>query len=310
MSRDAFKTVNFRPQSVVLLHLATQIINAYQTQGYRLTLRQLYYQLVVRNVIPNTERSYKNLGNLISEGRLAGEIDWDAIEDRIRIPRRHAEWSDPGSAMDALLRQYRLPRWSDQPHHVEVWVEKDALAGVLQPVTDRRHVYLMVNRGYSSQSAMHDAYERFMQATREGKEVVVLYLGDLDPSGEDMVRDIDDRLNDLFGVPVRVIKLGITPEQVLQYNPPPNPAKMTDSRAAKFVDRHGAQSYEVDALPPDVLTALIETAIDDYEDSALMGVWLEKEERHKKMLEEARDDIMKRLAEEDQDKEDSDGDNL
>lgn len=298
MPRDGFKTVNFRPQSMALLHLATQIIDAYMAQGYRLTLRQLYYQLVVPEVIPNTERSYKNLGSLISEGRLAGEIDWDAIEDRLRVPRRHVQWSDPGSAIDALLRQYRLPRWSDQSYHVEVWVEKDALAGVIQPITDRRHIYLMVNRGYSSQSAIHDAYERFMEATDEGKEIVILYLGDLDPSGEDMVRDIDERLNDLFGVPVQVVKLAITPEQVAQYNPPPNPAKMSDSRAAKFVDRHGALSYEVDALPPAVLTTLIEDAIDEYEDSALMEVWLEKEEHHKEMLQAARDDIMERLADE------------
>lgn len=299
--KESFKDINFRPKSLALIDLAQQIIRTYFGQGYRLTLRQLYYQLVVRNAIKNMERSYKNLGSLISDGRLAGIIDWNAIEDRIRVPRKAPDWSDPASIMRAVVDGYRLPRWKDQPYHVELWVEKDALAGVLQPISEARHIILMVNRGYSSQSAMHDAYERFLVANSEGKENVILYLGDLDPSGEDMVRDIDDRLNMVFGVDVQVIKLGITPEQVALYNPPPNPAKMTDSRAARFVSEHGYDSYEVDALPPDVLTTLINDAINGYEDSALMAATLEREERHKAMLQEASDDIMRRLEEEGED---------
>lgn len=297
MAREFFRETNFRPASEVLIVQCDQIITNYQAQGFRLTLRQLYYQLVVRNIVSNTERSYQNLSSLVSNARLAGRLDWDAIEDRIRVPNTPTEWTSPAAIMEAVASQFKLPRRDNQPYYIELWVEKDALAGVLQPVATQRHLTLMVNRGYSSQSAMHDAYERFAEATDEGKNCVLLYLGDLDPSGEDMVRDIDERLNDLFGTTVEIRKLAITPDQVAQYNPPPNPAKMSDSRARKFVAIHGANSYEVDALPPDVLAQLINDAVDEYEDDGLMQPILAQEERDKALLREAGRDIMDKRTE-------------
>ena len=294
MARQAFKLARFRPKSIGLIAECNQIITAYQAQDLQLTLRQLYYQLVVRNTIRNTEREYKNLGRLISEARLAGQVDWSAIEDRIRIPKEPAQWQSPASIIDASVRSYKLPRWADQPYHVELWVEKDALAGVLQPIATRRHIILMVNRGYSSQSAMYDTYARIEAALDYQKDAVILYLGDLDPSGEDMVRDIDDRLNVLYGTEVKVRKLAITMDQVQQYSPPPNPAKMSDSRAAKFVDRFGFESYEVDALPPEVLTQIIDDAIDDYEDPELMEAVKAQEDQDKALLRELGRDVMKR----------------
>lgn len=280
------------PASSGLIAKCNEVVQDYLQQGLRLSLRQLYYQMVVRNIVPNTERAYRNLGKLISNARLAGLIDWSAIEDRIRVPRKHPEWNTPGDAMEQLIGIYRLPRWNDQPWHVEVWIEKDALTGVIEPITQERHVILMVNRGYSSQSAMYDANNRIKRALRDGKKCVILYLGDLDPSGEDMVRDIDDRLNEVFGAEVKVVKLGITEEQVAQYNPPPNPAKMSDSRAAGFVDKHGYQSYEVDALPPDVLAQLIRGAIDQYEDPDLMEAVKRQEDADIAFLKTAKENVM------------------
>jgi len=203
--KEFFEGVNFRRDSLGLLGIADQIIEAYQDQGLRLTLRQLYYQLVSRNVIPNVERSYKNLGNLISKGRLAGILDWDAIEDRVRVPRLPNDYANLDELVDAALYSYRLPRWRGQENYVELWVEKDALAGVLQPLAREFHVAMMVNRGYSSQSAMYEASKRFIE--RNGN--ILLYLGDMDPSGEDMVRDIDDRLFK-FGADVEVRKIALT----------------------------------------------------------------------------------------------------
>lgn len=286
--------VDYRPtaRSLELIEACNSIIERYQGEGYRLTLRQLYYQLVSANIVANTERSYKSLGNLLSKARLAGLVDWDAIEDRIRQPREQQHWASPQSIMSAAVYGYRLDRWEGQPNAVELWVEKDALAGVLEPIAKQHHVTLMVNRGYSSQSAMYDAAGRIWEAQRNDRDFTILYLGDLDPSGEDMVRDIDDRLNSTFGAFCTIKKLAITPAQVEEHQPPPNPAKMSDSRAAAFVAEHGYQSYEVDALPPSVLSDIINDAILDLiEDDTLDDV-LAQERRDRQLMEQATKDIM------------------
>ncbi len=278
--KEEFKTVNFRQDRLAMVDLCNDIIGGYLAQGLRLTLRQLYYQLVTRNAIPNLERSYKALGNLVSEARLAGLVDWGAIEDRVRIPRLPTEFADLKELVEAALYSYRLPRWKGQDYYIELWVEKDALSGVLQPLADEFHVTLMVNRGYSSQSAMYGAARRFL---RHSSECELLYLGDHDPSGEDMVRDVQDRLT-MFGADVTVKKIALTMEQVNQYNPPPNPAKRSDSRANGYIARHGDSSWEVDALPPDVLQTLIRTAIESRLDPDKMQVIKDHEEEDKRRL--------------------------
>ena len=286
----AFLDKRLRPASLATIATVNMVLSNYERLGLRLTLRQLFYQLVVRNTITNTERSYKNLGSLVSDGRLAGQIDWSMIEDRIRVPRIPNEFSGLRELVDAALASYRLPRWSDQDKYVELWVEKDALSGVIAPLANEYHVTLMVNRGYSSQSAMYDAYLRFSRRSRNGKECLLYYLGDHDPSGEDMVRDISDRLH-VFGVDVKVTKIALTMEQVQQYNPPPNPAKVTDSRFAQYAAKYGDESWEVDALPPDVLDSLIRGTLEEVIDAGAMDTVKEQEEIDKQRLIDAVDTL-------------------
>lgn len=285
MAREKFKEINFRPASLSLIEKCNEIIADYQEQDLRLTLRQLYYQLVSRNVIPNVERSYKNLGSLLNDARLAGLVDWDSIEDRVRQPRRASEWESITSLVEAALYSFRLPRWEGQDFYAELWVEKDALAGVLEPLANEFHVTLMVNRGYSSASAMYESAQRFI--ARGGSEGSRLfYLGDHDPSGEDMVRDVRDRL-EMFGADVRVKKLALTMDQVDEYRPPPNPAKMSDSRAAGYVEKFGRQSWEVDALPPQVLSQIIREAFEEIIDREKMDEVIAREEMGKAKLRKA-----------------------
>lgn len=291
--KEQFQESNFRAERLETIERANQIIAEYDAMNLRLTLRQLYYQFVTKNWLTNTERSYKNLGTAISDGRLAGLIDWDAIEDRVRVPRRQSEWDDLRALVDSALWAYRLPRWAGQKFYLELWVEKDALAGVLEPIASEYHVTLMVNRGYSSQSAMYGASKRFLEQIEANKEPVLLYLGDHDPSGEDMVRDVRDRLY-LFGATVEVKKVALTMEQVEQYEPPPNPAKLSDSRAAKYVDQHGDESWEVDALPPNVLTDLIRNEIRGYVDLQKMQAVKDKEKVDKDALTKAAEKIVRR----------------
>jgi hypothetical protein len=283
VAKEKFKDVRFSPESVAKIRLCNRIIAQYQAQGLRLTLRQLYYQLVTQNAIRNLEREYKNLSTLVSNARLTGLMDWNAIEDRIRTPRAASEFNNLTELVEAALRAYRLPRWEGQDRYVELWVEKDALAGVLEPLSRQYHVTLMVNRGYSSQSAMYESAQRFIDS---GKPGILFYLGDHDPSGEDMVRDIATRL-EMFGADVKVEKLALTMAQVTQYNPPPNPAKMTDPRAAGYVDQFGDQSWEVDALPPNILAGIITTAFTGVVDEEAMDIVKAREERDKVRLRDA-----------------------
>lgn len=293
--KEAFIEVNFQQKSLGMIAICNEIIVLYQGQGLKLTLRQLYYQLVTRNLVPNTERSYKNAGKLMSQGRLAGLVDWEAMEDRLRTPNMVTEWRSPVHIMDAVISGYTLPRWQPQPKYVELWCEKDALAGVLQPITQRLHIILMVNRGYSSQSAMREGAERLRHVDADGKEITILYIGDQDPSGEDMVRDVGDRLHLLTNqnIEIEVTKLAITQDQVAQYNPPPNPAKMSDSRAEGYIARFGQSSYEADALPPDVLAVVVNDAIEELIDPDLWEEVIKREEVDKELLRKARDEIMR-----------------
>lgn len=283
MAKESFRETKFRERSLKLIATCEQIVVSYQRQGLRMTLRMLYYQLVTRNVISNTERSYQNLSSLISDARLAGMIDWDAIEDRIRQPDNPLDFSTFASLAEWVNYWYRLPRWEGMADYVELWVEKDALAGVLRPLSRRHHVTLMVNRGYSSQSAMKESAERFRYAAEAGKSCTLLYLGDHDPSGEDMVRDIRARF-EMFGVDVSVENLALTMAQIRRYNPPPNPAKVTDPRAAGYIAKFGHSSWEVDALPPNVLTQLINAAIGQHVEDDKLDEILDAEKKNKALI--------------------------
>jgi hypothetical protein len=283
MSKQHFRDHRFSPEAATLLQQCIEIIEGYMQQGLRLTLRQTYYQCVVRNLFPNSEKSYKKLSALLSDARLAGLVDWEAIEDRVRVPVVPQEFRDLKELAEVALNAYRLPRWADQDFYVEVAIEKDALSGVLRPIAREFHVTMSVNRGYVSQSAMYDSAGRFMAASDAGKECKLFYLGDHDPSGEDMVRDIRDRL-EMFGATVEVEKIGLTMAQVERYNPPPNPAKLTDPRSAEYVDKHGAVSWEVDALPPEVLNRLVRGSITEILDVKKMDAIKRREEADKRRL--------------------------
>ena len=228
-----------------------EIIEEYRRQGYVLTLRQLYYQMVSRDYLPNRQAEYKRLGELVSNARLGGFIDWDSIVDRGRVPIEPAEWSSPAEIIEVAARQYRVNRWEGQPHYVEVWCEKDALSSVIEPVCNRLHVRFLANRGYSSSSAMYDGAKRLRRAIQQSRQPVVIYLGDHDPSGLDMSRDIAARLQLLSRqMDIRVNRLALNIDQVEEYQPPPNPTKLEDSRAAGYVDLYGMESWELDALDP------------------------------------------------------------
>lgn len=272
------------------LRVINSIIEEFQAQGYTLTLRQLYYQLVSRDHIPNQQKEYAKLSRILTKGRMAGIVDWSAIEDRVRVPYI-PYWSyDVADALNDTITQYRRDRQSGQDKYIEVWCEKDALSGVLKRITSFYHVHLMINRGYSSCSAMYDSAERFRTEMNIGKDCIILYMGDHDPSGLDMIRDIKKRLDE-FGVCVDVEHLALTTEQVETYNPPPNPAKFSDPRAGWYVKEHGRTSWEVDALRPDTLTELIKNSIENIIDTSAFMEVLALEKSDKQRLKQISEDF-------------------
>ena len=265
---EQFIEKSFATASLDIIRQANGIIRDYAAQGFRLTLRQLYYQFVARDLIPNTQRSYKRLGNIISDARLAGLVDWDAIEDRTRNLESNPHWDDPAAIIAAAARSFRLDKWENQPCRVEVWIEKEALVGVIERICQQLDVDYFACRGYVSQSEQHAAGKRFAGYLQDGQDVVVLHLGDHDPSGIDMTRDNNERLG-MFarthGITVRRIALNM--DQIETYGPPPNPAKLTDSRYVGYFQQYGDKSWELDALDPRVIQTLIGDAVREYRDA-------------------------------------------
>jgi hypothetical protein len=290
MPRIKYVNKRFNSATKVGISLANSIIAEYQQQGFDLTLRQLYYQFVARdafsddrkwtwtgrrwirdeNGTKNAEPNYKWLGSIVNDARLAGLIDWKTIQDRTRNLRARPHWKSPHEIVEACADQYSIDRWLDQPYRPEVWIEKDALVGVIEDVCTKLDVPYFSCRGYTSQSEMWRAAQRLRGYIRGDQTPVIFHFGDHDPSGKDMSRDIQDRLElflrvDLDIEPGESIfefhRLALTMDQIDEFQPPPNPAKITDSRARAYIAEFGNESWELDALEPKVIVGLIEAAI-------------------------------------------------
>lgn len=292
MPKICYIEKNFRRESLELIDKINSVISEYDLQGYSLTLRQAYYQLVARGVIPNNERSYKNVGSLINDARLAGLIDWHSIEDRTRNLQSLSHWSSPKSIIESASYQYRKDIWEDQDYYIEVWVEKEALANIVGRVANDLDVPYFCCRGYVSQSEMWSASQRLKAKQECGKYCVILHLGDHDPSGIDMSRDIEERLN-LFGViPEMFIfrRIALNMNQIEEFAPPPNPAKLTDSRYGSYIQKFGYESWELDALEPKVIHDLITDNVTEFWDFDLVVKVREKVRSEKLVMEAVAND--------------------
>lgn len=261
-----YKKINFRKKSLILIDKCNSILEDYQAQGFDLTLRQLYYQLVSQNVIPNTVHSYDNLGNLVSDGRLAGLIDWNHIVDRVRNVRSMPNWNQPQDIIRAGANQFHMDWWADQDSRIELWVEKEALIGVIGKVGGEYDIPYYTTKGFNSTSEMWAAAQRFIRHSKNKQNPVVMYLGDHDPSGVEMTRDIQNRLW-MFGANADVVRVALNYEQIHELDLPPNPAKKTDPKFASYQAEFGTDSsWELDALPPSTIVQLLQNELTKYID--------------------------------------------
>jgi hypothetical protein len=262
MATEQYRDLTFQRRSLEMIEQANQIINEYADQGFTLTLRQLFDQFVARGLIDNTLNRYSSLGWTVSNGRDAGLINWDAIEDRSREFKQPATWGHPGEILDVAARQYREDLWTTQPRHIELWVEKDAVSGVFARVCADYRLPFLAHRGNASTTITREAGVRLADRIELGREPLILHFTDHDPTGLDMRRDTQERLERYTRESVEVRVLALTRAQVSQFRPPPNPAKITDPRYAAYVSEHGTESWELDALSPEVLDQLARDAIE------------------------------------------------
>lgn len=274
----------FHKKSLRLIALSDEIVTEFSKLGFRLTLRQLYYQLVARGHIENTMRSYDNLGNVINDARLCGLIDWDAIEDRTRGVNEQLRWQNGKHILEMCSKQYHQDMWADQEHRVFLIVEKEALAGILEPTCLKWDIPLLSARGYPSVTTLREmAKYRLMPCPQE---IVVIHLGDHDPSGIDMSRDLEERLSLLSREQVYIDfrRLALNMDQVKSQKPPPNPAKQSDSRFKLYSRKFGDQSWELDALSPKFIHDLVEKEVSELIDHELWEAKQEEIEAVKKRL--------------------------
>lgn len=267
MATERYKRFNFQDKVLDLIETMNGIIHRYQEQGFVLTVRQLYYQLVARDIIENSQKSYKRITSITNDARLAGMLDWDAIEDRTRAFVRKTRWESGAHILQSAADGYHIDMWRRQPRRVFVIIEKEALVGVLSPTCQKFDVPVLAARGYPSCTVLREfAIEDILPAT-DDQDLTILHLGDHDPSGIDMTRDLQERISMFARQPVELVRVALNMEQIDERKPPPNPAKATDSRFADYVEKFGDESWELDALPPEYLVELItreiESRIDD-----------------------------------------------
>lgn len=283
--RETFIEKRFNAEHRRIIEHAVELLEDMREQGYAITLRSLYYMFVAEEAwFPNNLQSYKRFGSIINDGRLAGEIDWDLIEDRARKVEKLSTWQSPTDIIRSAAESYRENLWLGQSRRVHVRIEKDALTGMIEPVCNRWRVPYIACRGNTSQSEAYEAGKLFAREIRRGLFPLVLYLGDHDPSGIDMTRDNEERLSMFAGGPIEVRRIALNMDQVEEFGLPGNPAKLTDSKAGAYIEKFGHESWELDALKPSTLERLIEDAVREVIDFDIWNEKVAEEERNQTIL--------------------------
>lgn len=293
---------NLGPKSLGIVEKAKEIIDQYP--GMKLTLRQIYYRLVASQEIKNSRSSYNSLSSILAQAREEGLIDPESLEDRVRrLDGLVDTWETPSEYQDAIKKwtlklseNYLIDLWARQNKYIEIWTEKDALASILSQAASPFRIPIAVCRGYNSLTFLHETVKRFTDNVND-REPIILYFGDFDPSGEDMVRDVKERLGHYFGLwgdmdalPV-IEKVALLRADIDEYDLPSDFAKKTDTRAKEFIRKHGDISVELDALPPEELIKRVEeSVIDLIEDS---DAWDEAIEEEKQERQEVRASLEK-----------------
>jgi hypothetical protein len=296
--KEYFETWSPRPDTIVDLGNILEIANEYTAKKINLTLRQLYYKMLGRGYIrpirgTKPEAAYKRLGRQLGRARYAGIVDWEVIEDRTRIPTIPREWRTPKARFESAVETYRLPRTRGQKYYVEIVTEKDTLITSIIGLAQKYHLPVSVFHGNGSTTAMYKLSKRILQSYSAGKIPIILYIGDHDPQGLEMLEDLKTRQTLLLGRnDFNIVHVALRMDQIKKFILEPNPTKLKkngkkNDANAKYVERFNTyNSWEVDALPPERLMEALETAIRKYMDIPKMNAIIKRERKDKTVMRE------------------------
>ncbi|HEY4707048.1 MAG TPA: hypothetical protein VII64_06265 [Thermodesulfobacteriota bacterium] len=239
------------------------IVNAHELleAEHPMTLRQLFYRLVSIRGLQNSRADYQKLSRVMTQAREAGDINHEWLVDRSKPEIVPSVWRDPAGYLEAVARSYRRDYWQDQPYYAELWLEKDSLTGSVEGLVGELGITLRAHRGYSSTTKKLEIARLF---DSKKKPIRIFYIGDHDPSGLDIERDLLDKISKYQRTDnyATIERLGILREDIALFNLPPLQIKDSDSRAPKFRLQHGAEVVEADALPPVELRARIREKVE------------------------------------------------
>ncbi|MGH2974636.1 MAG: hypothetical protein ACRDLL_07195 [Solirubrobacterales bacterium] len=280
-----------------------EAIHAALAKDHPMSVRGLFYALTTRGVIAKTEAEYATVKRLTAEMRRSGELPYSWLADGTRWMRKPTTYSSVESALERTAQTYRRALWDDAPVAVEVWVEKEALAGVLVDVTEEWDVPLMVTRGYPSMSFLYSAAQAIWGRSEHGQLTAIRYFGDWDPSGRDIDRSIvkgigealvsfegpstalidwgDDDPESTFGAFAHFERVGVNSKQIATWNLPTRPTKTQDPRSKSFM----GDSVELDAIPPHQLRTLARQVVEQHVDQQQLELLRVAEAEERQLLE-------------------------
>ena len=223
-----------------------------------MTVRQVFYQATVAGIVEKSEAGYNKVQTDLVQMRKEGSLPYSWLADNTRWQRKPNTYDSVEQALQDTAKFYRKSLWADADCYVEIWLEKDALSGVVYPVTDMYDVPLMVARGYASLSFLHSAAEYISDLE---VPTYIYHFGDFDPSGVNAGEKIEQTLREMApDAEIHFERMAVTPSQIEMWDLPTRPTKASDSRSKNF----GDISVELDAIPPDDLRALVRMAIEEH----------------------------------------------
>lgn len=309
-----YEPKRFTKEHTALIERINAIIQPYEARGQRVSVRQIYYQLVQMNIIRNRATEYQRMVGIMTDARMAGVMSWTAFEDRNRSLKGINSVDGPPQAIARMMRRYALDLWANQDWRPEVWIEKRSLEGTISDICNKLRVDFFATGGYSSVTETWAAGQRFLNYIHKGQRPIIFYLGDHDPSGIDMTRHVRETVSTFVGQPVYVQRIALNKDQIEEGGYPHNPAKLSDSRAGvradgsiipgSYVDLHGYESWELDVFTPDEMEDIIAKSILPIRDQARWDEMVAEETQDKRVME----DIMKQHFGDVNVEEDDDGD--
>lgn len=286
MTYRAYRHDNLRQSTLDTIERINEVLADAERDNVRMSLRQVYYKFVKNGWCPNSDREYKRLGDALDAGRMNGLISWTAIVDMNRSLYGTNTQEAPEQLLEGLDNKFHLDLWADQQWRPEVWVEKLGMLNVIGDICSKLRVDYYACKGYDSQTMSWQAGQRMARYIRKGQRPIIFHMGDHDPSGLDMTRDNRERLEIFAGVPIQVVRLALNMDQIEALGDalPPNPAKLSDSRAEAYIAEHGHSSWEVDALEPTFIRDLIKQNVERLRDEEAWEAALAREVAGKEWL--------------------------